>query len=61
MVYIKFLCIVSIESGIIPLIYFYNKDNYLGWDIDNNYGGLNGPYNHVEIQNMYKNKKIDSN
>jgi hypothetical protein len=38
---------IPIETGI---IYF-----------NNNYGGLNGPYNLAEIQNMYKNKKIDSN
>ena len=36
MIYIKFLGIINIENGIIPLIYFYNKDNYFGWDIDNN-------------------------
>ena len=26
----------------------------------NNYGGINGPFNLNQIQNMYKNKKIDS-
>ena len=26
----------------------------------NNYGGMNGPFNFSQIQNMYKNKKIDS-
>ena len=48
MVYIKFLGIVSIESGIIPLIYFYNRDNYLGWDIDNNYFVVNYKVNNEE-------------
>ena len=38
---------IPIETGI---IYFKN-----------NYGGLNGPYNLSQVQNMYNNKKIDSN
>lgn len=29
--------------------------------IKNTYGGINGPYNLENINNMYKNKKIDSN
>ena len=29
--------------------------------IKNNYGGSIGPYNYEQIQNLYKNKKIDSN
>ena len=32
-----------------PMIYFKN-----------NYGGLNGPFNLSQLQNLYKNKKIDS-
>ena len=38
---------IPIDTGI---IYFKN-----------NYGGLNGPYNFSQFQNMYKNKKFDSN
>jgi hypothetical protein len=37
---------IPLETG---MIYFKN-----------NYGGMNGPYNFGQIQNMYKNKKIDS-
>ena len=36
MIYIKFNGVINIKNGIIPLLYFYNQDNYLGWDIDNN-------------------------
>ena len=36
MIYMKFLGSVAIRDGIVPLIYFYDQDNYLGWDNDNN-------------------------
>ena len=36
MVYMKFLGSVSIREGIVPLIYFYEQENYFGWDNDNN-------------------------
>ena len=32
MIYMKFLGSVAIRDGIVPLIYFYDQDNYLGWD-----------------------------
>jgi hypothetical protein len=37
---------IPLETG---MIYFKN-----------NYGGMNGPYNYSQLQNMYKNKKFDS-
>ena len=37
---------IPLETG---MIYFKN-----------NYGGMNGPYNYAQLQNMYKNKKFDS-
>ena len=35
-VYIKFLGSVDVRSGIVPILYFYDTNNYLGYDIDNN-------------------------
>ncbi len=35
-VYIKFLGSVDVRNGIVPILYFYNTNNYLGYDIDNN-------------------------
>ena len=36
MFYMKFMGTVNIRDGIIPLIYFYNTDNYFAWDNDIN-------------------------
>ena len=36
MIFMKFMGSVNLREGIVPLIYFYNNDNYIGWDNDNN-------------------------
>ena len=59
MVYMKFLGSVSIREGIVPLIYFYEQENYFGWDNDNNQFILVYKYNGVEkIPYKYKNSRI---
>ena len=48
MVYMKFMGVLEVREGIIPLIYFYDNKNYFGWDFDNN--------NFIVLYNYYENK-----
>ena len=34
MFFMKFLGSISQRTGIVPILYFYNDNNYLGWDIE---------------------------